>query len=431
MFTGRPLHEHRAGIVGSRFLDGRFPTLAEALRDRGYATGGFIANTFWTGRHTGLARGFVHYEDFYGNVADAVIRTVLGRVVTFEVLPKVMTLEIPGLRRAATVNEGLLRWVDRVDDRPWFAFVNYFDVHAPYHPPRETRGRFGWRPASARGAGLDIGALEDQSGIPPKAELDRRMAGYDESMLYVDQEIGRLAEELRRRGALDNTIVIITSDHGESWGEHGVIQHGEALWYDQLHVPLIVRYPRAIPGAVRVAYPVTNQWIPATVAQLTGMASAPFPGPALLPTDLHAALRAARAESGASDGAGVVLRGPGPDTILVQVGRRTAERAGDGAKDARWAGGRPGAWPAVRGWVAGAIHDRWHFILEEGGRRELFDYVADPAETTNLINDDISAVAADPLHAHLSALSLERGLAPGRSRAGKDDPVAARTGPSN
>src|SRR6185312_9177604 len=67
MMTGRRMHEHRAGQQSRPYLDRRFATLAEVLGRAGYASGGFVANTFWCGRNTGLDRGFVHYEDFYGN----------------------------------------------------------------------------------------------------------------------------------------------------------------------------------------------------------------------------------------------------------------------------------------------------------------------------------------------------------------------------
>src|SRR5690606_6332784 len=135
MFVGRALHDHQAGLMRRPFLDERFPTLAEELRQGGYATGGFVANTYWCGRQTGLDRGFIRYEDMFGNVGDAIARTSLGRLLAYDVLPRFRVMDVPGRKYAAEINSDLIDWIDDLDDRPFFAFVNYFDVHGPYLPP--------------------------------------------------------------------------------------------------------------------------------------------------------------------------------------------------------------------------------------------------------------------------------------------------------
>jgi arylsulfatase A-like enzyme len=377
MFTGQPMHEHRAGLVRRPYLDGRFPTLAEVLRDAGYVTGGFVANTYWCGRQTGLARGFVRYEDFYGSLGDATARTVLGRTIKYQVLPWLGSDEIPGRKDARTITDDVLAWVDGIEGRPFFAFANYFDVHAPYRPPPQTAGKFGWAPERERSTGIDIGALDEIKTLPPPEELERQKAGYDESMLYVDQEIGRLTEELRRRGALDNTVVIITSDHGESWGEHGLLRHGHSLYGDQVRVPLIVRYPRAFPSGARVPHPVGNQQLPATIAELAGLGAHPFPGRSLV--------RAADPGD------------PGRDTVLLEVGRRSIARR---------------IWPVARGWVAGLVADRWHFLVEQSGRTDLYDIRADPAEQRNLAASASASGTIGALQAHLARMPRERAFGP-------------------
>ena len=116
MMTGRPLHEHRAGVNKRPYLDHRYPTIAEALRSEGYATGGFAANIFWCGRRTGLDRGFIHYEDYFVNPGDAITRTVLGRWLAYHVFPVFV-----GLRHSRTAigrehqpeNVALDRWSPR------------------------------------------------------------------------------------------------------------------------------------------------------------------------------------------------------------------------------------------------------------------------------------------------------------------------------
>jgi arylsulfatase A-like enzyme len=220
LMTGRRMHEHHAGEQRRPYLDRQFATLAEVLGGAGYVSAGFVANTFWCGRNTGLDRGFVHYEDFYGSVGDALARTVLGRLLAYEVLPRFGLLDFPGRKRAADVNERMLDWIDGVGDRPFFVFANYMDVHGPYLPPPGYEGRFGGKRPLRRAAEIELGAVHGGTIVPEPEVLRAWMNRYDESLVYLDEQIGRLVDELARRGVLDKTIVVFTSDHGENWGEH-------------------------------------------------------------------------------------------------------------------------------------------------------------------------------------------------------------------
>lgn len=349
LMTGRPLHEHRAGVLRRPYLDDRFPTLAEYLSEQGYATGAFVANTYWAGRQTGLDRGFVRYEDFFGNIGDALARTVLGRRLAYEILPHFGLEDIPGRKRADEINRDLLDWLDRIEGRPFFAFVNYFDVHGPYLPPDPYRGRFsGTEETRRKRTGeIEIGALTTEMELPPPEEIRRMIDRYDESLLFLDAEMGRLFGQLEERGLLDRTIVIVTSDHGESWGEHGMMYHGHSLYRDQIHAPLILRYPERVPEGVRATRSVGLDQIPATIADLLGTES-PFPGRSILPIDAPA------------------------EPVLIEVAQRSSV---------------PAPWPSSRGWLAGLVTERWHFILSESGDVELYDMVADPGETTDLSQD--------------------------------------------
>ncbi|MFQ5745774.1 MAG: sulfatase [Gemmatimonadota bacterium] len=347
LFTGRPPHEHRAGDMRRPYLDGRFPTLAGFLRRNGYATGGFVANTFWCGRQTRLDRGFIRYEDFYGSVGDALARTVLGRRLAYEVLPRLGWLvDIPGRKRAETIGRDALAWIDGLDGRPFFAFLNYFDVHGPYLPPPSTAGLFsgGAETARRRAREIRIGALTGDITLPAPEELRAMRDAYDESLLYLDSELGRLFDGLRERGLLDETIVIVTSDHGESWGEHGFLYHGHSLYPDQIRAPLIVRLPGARRAGTVAGRAVGIDRVPATVADLLGLAS-PFPGPSLLES-----------------------LGPRPDErfdpVLAEVSRRSLV---------------PADWPSSRGWVKALVDGDWLYIRLESGTEELYDWRADPA----------------------------------------------------
>jgi arylsulfatase A-like enzyme len=351
LFTGRRVYEHHAGREGHPYLDRQFPTLAEVLGRAGYASGGFVANTFWCGRQTGLDRGFIHYEDFYTKVGDALARTVLGRMMAYEVLPHVGLIDIPGRRSAADINDHVLRWIDSLGDRPFFVFANYMDVHGPYIPPPAYEGRFAGRPLGRQGGGdIDVGMVDETSTVPAPAVLRSWIDRYDESLLYLDEQVGRLLDELARRGALDRTIVVLTSDHGESFGEHNLIHHGHSLYQDQIRIPLIVRFPRQVPAGKRDPRPVALEQVPLLLTELAGLTDTPFPGRSLVGVAPH----------------------DGEDVAVSEVTRRR---------------GIPATWPTASGGLRSLQTERWQLIVSDVGSAELYDLRADPAQANSLASD--------------------------------------------
>ncbi|NNG15079.1 MAG: sulfatase [Gemmatimonadales bacterium] len=344
LFTGRPVNEHRAGEFRRPFLGRGFVTLAEAMAEAGYVTAGFSANPFWVGRQTRINRGFVHWEDFYLKPGDALVRTVLGRKIAYELLPKFGEIDIPGRMRVEDINRRFFSWLDGSERRPFFAFLNYLDVHGPYLPPPPHAGTFGGS-LSHVGKTIDLGAVTDETQVPPPELLRDWANRYDESILSLDAGIGDLLTELGRRGLEDNTVIVLTADHGESFGEHGMIYHGNGLHRDQVHVPLVIRYSPAVASGVRDSTPVGIHQIPATVMQLAGLSTEDFPTPSLFSS--------ADRET----------------PVLAEVGFRSQV---------------PASWPTSRGWVKSLTTARWHFILHEEGDRELYDLTNDPGESINL-----------------------------------------------
>ena len=358
LMTGRLPHDHRAGEMRRPYLDGRYRTLAEVLGERGYATGGFVANTYWCGRQTHLNRGFDHYEDFYGNPGDALVRTVLGRWLSYDVLPRFGLSDIPGRKRGPDMNKDLLSWLDAIEGRPFFAFVNYFDAHAPFLPPAPYAGRYSGKQAEDYRSGreINIGALTAEMRLPADSVLDGFVDAYDESVLSLDAAIGALFAELERRGLLERTLVIITSDHGESFGGHNFLYHGHSLYRDQTHVPLIVRLPSRVPGGQRADWPVGLDQVPATIMSMIAPSDSTFPGPS-------------------------VFQGDSTRRVLSELARRT---------------GLPAGWPSSSGSVAAKTTQRWHFIQTQDGEGELYDIQRDPDELYNLAGDSAyAAVAAE------------------------------------
>ncbi|HSR93086.1 MAG TPA: sulfatase [Gemmatimonadales bacterium] len=354
MMTGRQQHEHRAGVLRRPYLDHKFPTIAELLRQEGYATGGFVANIYWCGRETGLGRGFIRYEDYFEDLGDAVARTVLGRRLAYDVLPKLGPRNIPGRKSAADINAHLLSWIDGLGDRPFFGFANYFDVHAPLSPPQPYLGRFSdvsRRPPGEPGVQIGAIAGEFKEFTPEQIQAD--IDGYDESILYVDAQIDSLLNQLEKRGKLKNTLIILTSDHGESFGEHGFYFHGHSLYREQVRIPLLLRWPARLPAGINRTEPVGLDEIAATIADAAGITVLPLPGRSLLAP---------------------------PDTGAVRLSE-LAQRSIV-----------PASWPASRGWVASLTTNRWHFITLQSGEVELYDFRGDPEERANLAADSTQLV---------------------------------------
>jgi arylsulfatase A-like enzyme len=333
-FTGRLPQEHRAGIVRRSYLDRRFPTVAEAFQAAGYATGGFVSNGYWCGRQTGVNRGFIRYEDFYGSLGDALARTSLGRRAAYHWLPLFGVVDIPGRKRADRVNRDFLEWADGLEGRPFMAFLNYLDVHTPLLPPAPFEGRYAGRPVR-RGRTLEIGALTGDMPVLPAAGIREMIDRYDESLLFLDSQIGQLMQALRERGILDRTIVVVSSDHGESFGEHGMMYHGHSMFRDQIQVPLIIRFPPRLDAGVRVSQPVGVERVAATMLELAGVSHEGFPGETL-----------PLADSASS-----------PSPAIGGVGRRSMTAAN---------------WPSARGWVTSIVTGSHHILLNEDGSFRVY-----------------------------------------------------------
>ena len=351
IFTGYWAHEVSADWRAP--LDDSQPVLAEALAGRGYATAGFVANLIYTHRGWGLARGFSRYEDFPVSAGQVVNSFQLGRLVSsLRPLREAIGFhDMLSRKPADELNRSLLRWIDRAgSSRPFFAFVNYFDAHEPLLPPAPWNSRFG-PPRSAgpfRYGAYKVHPLRRYAWDAGRIAAERD--AYDGAVAWLDHSIGELIEALEQRGILDNTLVIITSDHGEQFGEHRLLAHGNSLYSQLLLVPLLLRLPGRVPAGARVEQGVSLTGIPATVMDLIAAGPGPFPG---------ASLRRFWSAAG---------RVP-DDTLLAEVT--------GGSSEAEWE-------PIARGDVRSALIGPWHYIINPDGREELYDVARDPAERNDL-----------------------------------------------
>lgn len=183
--------------------------------------------------------------------------------------------ELPDLERKS------FKWLKAHADQPFLLFLHTYEVHCPYTPPEPYRSRYaGWYQGTVDPRGKC--GIRDYSQMRLTATDYRFLSDlYAGSVAYFDDFFGRLIEELKDLGLYDKTLIVFTSDHGESFGEHGHVGHGK-LWWVDLHVPLIIRFPGLEPN--RVDRPVeTVDIMPTLFAALGLEAPYRFQGRSLLP----------------------------------------------------------------------------------------------------------------------------------------------------
>jgi arylsulfatase A-like enzyme len=191
-------------------------------------------------------------------------------------------------KNAARINRDALRWISAQRGRPFFAFLNCIDAHDAYIPPRGADGRFGREPANSSERALIREWERITDDVQESAKLSRAMVElardcYDDCLAYLDDQLGRLLDELERQALLQNTIVFITSDHGEHFGEHdGSFGHNRTLYSQETRVPLVVIAPGRVPEGKIVTAPVSLRDLAATVDDLVaGPSGGIFPGRSL------------------------------------------------------------------------------------------------------------------------------------------------------
>jgi arylsulfatase A-like enzyme len=364
---------HELSVAPDLPLDGTFPTLAEVLGREGYATAGFVGNTWYCSSRLGLGRGFARYQGAYENQTVSLFEIVrssgLGRRIT-QVLgyPIHYTEGETSVRKtAAMINRDVLGWLaGRPAGEPYFVFINYYDAHAPYLVPDGDFPHFGMAALPiVEQAEIDRRFLEQTAEMTAMGSVasgkivtdamtlyrDR----YESSIAYLDQQVGLLLDVLDCRGSLENTLVIVTSDHGEHLGEHGLLGHAQSLYRREVHVPLVVIPPSRSSTSRTVYEPVSLRDIPATVAQWADLGPGnPFPG--------HSLTRFL------NDG---TERLADISPVLSEVQHIEAQP-------------RAAHIPSSLGPVRSLVSGNRVYIRSGGGREELYDLWGDPLESDDL-----------------------------------------------
>ena len=196
--------------------------------------------------------------------------------------------------RAPALGDRFGEWLDGHEDVQWLAYLHFMEPHDPYDAPAPARGKF--TDPNYDGLFTDPAALNEifftlNFGLEPAraftpADIEHLKGAYDEEILLFDQELRRIVEDLERRGLWQRTILVLVSDHGEEFTEHGMLKHGSQLYIESVRVPLLVRAPgRVAPGRVR--QPVETRQVFRTVLQLLRRADSPPRPNDLLLLDEH------------------------------------------------------------------------------------------------------------------------------------------------
>ena len=218
LFTGRFPPQHGVRDNGGYFLNDKEQTLAETLKARGYATGGFIA-AYVLDSKWGIAQGFDTYFDDFD-------------------LSKYKVFSMGAIQRPGNeVVDRALPWLDGQRGKPFFAWLHLYDAHAPYNPPEPYKSRFPGNP-------------------------------YQGEIAFADAQIGRVVQFLRDRDLFERTVIVVIGDHGESLADHGEDGHGFFVYESVVHVPMVVRTPYSGMQGRRVTDSVRSIDVMPTVLEL-------------------------------------------------------------------------------------------------------------------------------------------------------------------
>ena len=272
LFTGLPVRSH--GVTADhKSLDPAHDTYAETLSAQGWDTWSFAANPYLTD-DTLLMQGFQEQEHPWDQAWKKKARALLGSKLIAE---DASTPVSPAWRGSAdagqnkytfkeagpVAQEAMLAWLDRREgpDKPWFAFINYMEAHLPRVPTLASRELVMTPEEIARGYEVEETTTSFHRWMAGKAELSAldlaAISGiYDASLIDLDATTGSLLDALAARGVLDDTIVVLTSDHGEHLGEGGLLLHKYSVSQALSHVPLIVSWPGHIEPS-RIVAPIS------------------------------------------------------------------------------------------------------------------------------------------------------------------------------
>lgn len=393
LFTGQHTSDHGTHRGDARFDPSATP-LAVRLRERGYTTAAISGNV-WVSPEFGFDAGFDQFSmkwDLFWDGADLSAISAaespgdqlreLRKALSLSNAPKTVANGIYGKFLANRYDDGAwlttqraTRWITQRDsDSPFFLFLNYLEPHLEYDPPAGYAEKF--LPKDTDPTAVDDINQDQWRYIAGQEEMTARdfeslTALYEAELNYLDLHIGRLYRALSEAEILDDTVVVIVSDHGENIGEHGMMDHQYCLYETLLHVPLVVRYPDEFPAGSDVEEIVETRDLYPTLLDLAGIdyreSDESVSTNSLVPSsDSDGALDRAMAE--------YVTPQPSMEALEEHVGHLPPDvEAYDRA-------------------LRSIRTEKWKLIEGSDGSRELYDVTSDLSEVTDVAADNEAVV---------------------------------------
>ncbi|MBX0285482.1 sulfatase-like hydrolase/transferase [Halomicroarcula sp. F28] len=233
------------------------PFLSRSLRNAGYTTFGYHSNPH-LGTEQRYPTGFDQYNDVVegGESAAAVASfkdKIAKRVPTNSLLYRLlrrawhyftMSTDNSSYARADTISDRAIDWLEQGrNDKPFFGWLHYMDVHYPFDPPEEIYADLPHSQISKKRRITLNAKMQERPDEMTDADVRDLLKLYDAEIRYTDSQIGRVVDTLEEQGVLDDTIVIVTADHGEAFGEHGSFGHHPYPYDELIRVPLFVSGP--------------------------------------------------------------------------------------------------------------------------------------------------------------------------------------------
>jgi len=298
MFTGTLSVAHQTDRSNER-LTPDLPSLATLLGEAGYRTVGF-SNNAHVSPDFDFDRGFDYFqfntesynEPLDGGVPVSRVRSNTGDGPWYEQFDEALqyirdqngsVIKTVGNwiyrkasengwvghsdRGAASTNEFVRKFLSNLNDQPFFLYLNYMEGHAPYQSPDEFQYRYTDNPSVSHWSSQEdyFGQVVDDQEQKINALRDQ----YDGCISYLDSKIEGLIEILRRKNQFSNSMVVVTSDHGEAFGEWGLYEHKAGLYNELTHVPLIINPPKS--ESIDISIPVSNRWLFSTSLKQAGV----------------------------------------------------------------------------------------------------------------------------------------------------------------
>ena len=250
LMTGMPPSVHQANRNHGR-ITGKLPTLADEMKKAGYYTAAIGINPALN-KQACISNGFIYY-DFYpkfstGRSVGGKIRKHLSRYIPDEKLTNTaaegLTIDFGSMISTDKLTDLAIRWLGKNKDKNIFFWIHYFDPHVPYAPPVQ------WLQGREKGLIPHIGFNFDRPDdllthafVPTQKEKEWLRELYNGEVRYVDHNLGRLFAALKQMGIYDQSLMVLTSDHGEEFWEHGSYYHGHSLYHEVVSIPLIIKPP--------------------------------------------------------------------------------------------------------------------------------------------------------------------------------------------